>query len=94
MDTTQWGVVTPEAEAALVALAAPHRRRILRALADGPLNNKELMAALGLRQAAVSHHTTILLLRGLVERRRRGKCNYYRLTATGRKALAALEALA
>ena len=47
----------------------------------------ELASALNATQQSMSHHLTMLKLRGLVEYDRRGKSNVYRLTDAGRAAV-------
>jgi DNA-binding transcriptional ArsR family regulator len=69
------------------AIGDPQRQRILHALGERPMCVMQLQKELGHRQQAISHHLTILKLRGLVERRRDGKRSVYTLTDQGRKAV-------
>ncbi|HEV8062155.1 MAG TPA: metalloregulator ArsR/SmtB family transcription factor [Gemmataceae bacterium] len=61
-------------------LADESRLRLVLALADeGEMNVSTLCGMLHTKQPAVSHHLKLLHLSGLVEFRRDGKHNYYRL---------------
>ena len=61
-------------------LADESRLRLVLALADeGEMNVSTLCGLLHTKQPAVSHHLKLLNLAGLVEFRREGKHNYYRL---------------
>jgi DNA-binding transcriptional ArsR family regulator len=61
-------------------LADESRLRLVLALADeGEMNVSTLCGLLHTKQPAVSHHLKLLNLSGLVEFRREGKHNYYRL---------------
>jgi DNA-binding transcriptional ArsR family regulator len=61
-------------------LADESRLRLVLALADeGEMNVSTLCGLLHTKQPAVSHHLKLLHLSGLVEFRRAGKHNYYRL---------------
>jgi DNA-binding transcriptional ArsR family regulator len=61
-------------------LADESRLRLVLALADeGEMNVSTLCGLLHTKQPAVSHHLKLLHLSGLVEFRREGKHNYYRL---------------
>jgi ArsR family transcriptional regulator len=63
-------------------LADKSRLRIVLALAqDGELHVSALCDLLGQSQPAVSHHLTLMRMVGLVEYRRDGKHNYYRLSS-------------
>lgn len=71
----------------LAAMGDPVRLSIILALGIAERNVTQLCGLVGKRQQAVSHHLTILKLRGLACLDRRGKANYYRLTDEGREAL-------
>lgn len=61
-------------------LADESRLRLVLALAEqGEMNVSTLCGLLHTKQPAVSHHLKLLNLSGLVEFRREGKHNYYRL---------------
>jgi DNA-binding transcriptional ArsR family regulator len=61
-------------------LADESRLRLVLALADeGEMNVSTLCGLLHTKQPAVSHHLKLLNMSGLVEFRRDGKHNYYRL---------------
>ncbi len=61
-------------------LADESRMKILLALAqDGEMHVSALCGILGQSQPAVSHHLTLMRLTGLVNFRRDGKNNFYRL---------------
>lgn len=72
-----------ELEQLFKALADRHRVRILNLLAgaDNAVCVCKLMPALGLAQPTVSYHLKLLVEAGLLERERRGRYSYYRLTA-------------
>jgi ArsR family transcriptional regulator len=58
------------------------RLRILVLLSEGDeLHVRELCGKLGQSQPAVSHHLALLRLAGLVEQRREGKYNFYRINS-------------
>jgi ArsR family transcriptional regulator, arsenate/arsenite/antimonite-responsive transcriptional repressor len=61
-------------------MADKSRLKILLALAqDGEMHVTALCDMLGQSQPAVSHHLTLMRMRGLVGYRRDGKHNFYRL---------------
>jgi DNA-binding transcriptional ArsR family regulator len=61
-------------------LADESRLRLVLALAEqGEMNVSTLCGLLHTKQPAVSHHLKLLNLAGLVEFRREGKHNFYRL---------------
>jgi ArsR family transcriptional regulator, arsenate/arsenite/antimonite-responsive transcriptional repressor len=61
-------------------LADESRLRLVLALADeGEMNVSTLCGLLHTKQPAVSHHLKLLHLSGLVDFRREGKHNFYRL---------------
>jgi ArsR family transcriptional regulator len=69
-------------------LADKSRLKILLTLAkDGEMHVDALRALLGTSQPAVSHHLCRLLSRGLVDRRRDGKHNFYRVESDQVKTL-------
>lgn len=72
-----------ELERLFKALADRHRVRILNLLAGtgDAVCVCKLMPALGLAQPTVSYHLKLLVEAGLLERERRGRFAYYRLTA-------------
>ena len=66
------------------ALADPHRLRILALLADrGEQSVTAIGEELGQSQPAVSHHLRELKTAKLIDFRRDGKFNYYRLDEAG-----------
>jgi len=70
------------------ALADEHRLHILSLLTDrGEMSVSAIGMELGQSQPAVSHHLTQLRSAGLVDFRRDGKFNYYRVDETGVSAL-------
>lgn len=60
-------------------LADPKRLRILHEIRQGEVAVGQLASSLGLLQANVSQHLSILRKRGLVETRREGTTIYYSL---------------
>ena len=60
-------------------LASPTRLRIVEALAVGELCVCDLAVVAGVSQSAVSHHLGMLRNAGIVEPRRDGKHNFYRI---------------
>ncbi|CAN5465275.1 hypothetical protein BH10PLA2_BH10PLA2_33950 [soil metagenome] len=64
-------------------LADESRLRLVLALADeGEMNVSTLCGLLRTKQPAVSHHLKLLNMSGLVEFRREGKHNFYRLESS------------
>jgi DNA-binding transcriptional ArsR family regulator len=63
------------------AIADPHRRALLDAVASEERPVGQLAKVTGLSYSAVSQHLAILLEVGLVERRKHGKQRLYRLQA-------------
>lgn len=61
------------------ALADPNRVRLLAACFDGELCVCQLVALVGLSNAAVSKHLSLLRDAGLLESRKQGRWVYYRL---------------
>jgi DNA-binding transcriptional ArsR family regulator len=70
-------------EAALKAIAAPHRRTILRLVAGSELSAGEIAAHFELTRPAVSQHLTVLKEAGLVSERRNGTRRLYRTRPEG-----------
>jgi DNA-binding transcriptional ArsR family regulator len=68
----------------LKQLTDPTRLQALQILADGERHVGALCDAMGLPQAAVSHHLSLLRHGGLVVCRRQGKNTFYSLTTSGR----------
>ena len=64
-------------EAALKAIAAPHRRQILSLVREGELSAGEIAAHFDVTRPAVSQHLTVLKEAGLVEERRNGTRRLY-----------------
>ena len=64
--------------------------RIVEAIGAGGPHVGAIAEAAGASQQATSHHLRNCSLRGLVEMRRVGKRNHYRLTTLGRAALKAI----
>jgi DNA-binding transcriptional ArsR family regulator len=69
------------------ALADPSRRAILESLTSDEVAVKELTARFRISQPAVSQHLATLRHAGLVNRRREGRCVYYRVEPRGLKPL-------
>jgi DNA-binding transcriptional ArsR family regulator len=70
-------------EAALKAIAAPHRRQILSLVRDGELSAGEIAAHFDVTRPAVSQHLTVLKEAGLVDERRNGTRRMYRVRPDG-----------
>jgi DNA-binding transcriptional ArsR family regulator len=70
-------------EAAVKAIAAPHRRTILRLVSDGELYAGEIAAHFTLTRPAVSQHLSVLKEAGLVSERRNGTRRLYRARPEG-----------
>jgi DNA-binding transcriptional ArsR family regulator len=70
-------------EAALKAIAAPHRRTILRLVTDAELSAGEIAAHFELTRPAVSQHLGVLKEAGLVSERRNGTRRLYRARPEG-----------
>src|SRR3954469_11765094 len=70
-------------EAALKAIAAPHRRQILSLVRDGELSAGEIAAHFDVTRPAVSQHLTVLKEAGLVDERRNGTRRLYRARPEG-----------
>src|SRR5438552_4787632 len=70
-------------EAALKALAAPRRRRMLSLVRDGELSAGEIASHFDVTRPAVSQHLTLLKEAGLVNERRNGTKRLYRARPEG-----------
>jgi DNA-binding transcriptional ArsR family regulator len=70
-------------EAALKAIAAPHRRTILRLVTEAELSAGEIAAHFELTRPAVSQHLSVLKEAGLVSERRNGTRRLYRARPQG-----------
>jgi DNA-binding transcriptional ArsR family regulator len=70
-------------EAALKAIAAPHRLRILRLVREEELSAGEIAAHFDVTRPAVSQHLTVLKEAGLVNERRNGTRRLYRARPEG-----------
>ena len=70
-------------EAALRAIAAPHRRQILTLVRDGELSAGEIAAHFDVTRPAVSQHLNVLKEAGLVSERRNGTRRLYRARPEG-----------
>jgi DNA-binding transcriptional ArsR family regulator len=70
-------------EAALKAIAAPHRRQILSLVRDDELSAGEIAAHFDVTRPAVSQHLTVLKEAGLVDERRNGTRRMYRVRPAG-----------
>lgn len=70
-------------EAAIRALAEPHRRRILELVRDGELTAGEIASAFDVTRPAVSQHLTVLRNAGLLQERRQGTKRLYRARPEG-----------
>jgi DNA-binding transcriptional ArsR family regulator len=70
-------------EAALKAIAAPRRRRILSLVRDGELSAGEIAAHFDVTRPAVSQHLNVLKEAGLVSERRNGTRRLYRVRPQG-----------
>lgn len=67
----------------LRALAAPHRRAILRLVTHEELSAGEIAEAFAVTRTAVSQHLTVLRGAGLLLERRDGTRRYYRARPEG-----------
>jgi DNA-binding transcriptional ArsR family regulator len=70
-------------EAALKAIAAPHRRQILSLVRDDELSAGEIATHFEVTRPAVSQHLTVLKEAGLVDERRNGTRRLYRARPEG-----------
>jgi DNA-binding transcriptional ArsR family regulator len=76
-------------EAAIRAIAEPHRRSILRLVADRELSAGEIAAQFEVTRPAVSQHLTVLREAGLLTERRDGTRRLYRARPEGLSGLRA-----
>ena len=65
------------------AIAAPHRRTILRLVIDAELSAGEIAANFELTRPAISQHLSVLKEAGLVSERRNGTRRLYRARPEG-----------
>jgi DNA-binding transcriptional ArsR family regulator len=70
-------------EAALKAIAAPNRRRILALVSNKELSAGEIAGHFDVTRPAVSQHLTVLKEAGLVNERRNGTRRLYRARPEG-----------
>ena len=70
-------------EAALRAIAEPHRRQILRLVREAELSAGEIASHFEVTRPAVSQHLTVLKEAGLVSERRNGTRRLYRARPEG-----------
>src|SRR5438105_15445587 len=70
-------------EAALKAIAASRRRRMLSLVRDGELSAGEIAAHFDVTRPAVSQHLNVLKEAGLVDERRNGTRRLYRARPEG-----------
>jgi DNA-binding transcriptional ArsR family regulator len=70
-------------EAALKAIAEPHRRRILSLVRDGELSAGEIAGNFEITGPAISQHLNVLKGAGLVSERRNGTRRLYRARPEG-----------
>ena len=70
-------------EAALKAIAAPHRRRILWLVRDEELSAGEIASHFDVTRPAISQHLNVLKEAGLVNERRNGTRRLYRARPEG-----------
>ncbi|CAN5359055.1 metalloregulator ArsR/SmtB family transcription factor [soil metagenome] len=70
-------------DAALKAIAEPHRRRILTLVRDAELSAGEIAAHFDVTRPAVSQHLNVLKEAGLVSERRNGTRRLYRARPQG-----------
>ncbi len=61
-------------------LSDSNRRRILYCIGENEMCVNNISECLGLEQSLVSHHLRELYQCGLVERERKGKKNFYRIS--------------
>jgi DNA-binding transcriptional ArsR family regulator len=70
-------------EAALRAIAEPHRREILTLVRDREVSSGEIAAHFDVTRPAVSQHLTVLKEAGLVSERRNGTRRLYQARPEG-----------
>jgi DNA-binding transcriptional ArsR family regulator len=66
-------------------ISDPTRLQVISLLSERERHVGGLCEELTQSQPAVSHHLTLLRLGGIIDRRRQGKNNFYRLTHTGER---------
>jgi demethylmenaquinone methyltransferase/2-methoxy-6-polyprenyl-1,4-benzoquinol methylase/ArsR family transcriptional regulator len=71
--------------AALNAAAEETRLRLIALLSQSELTVSEVVTILGQSQPRVSRHLKLLVVAGLVERRREGAWAFFRLSQAGKK---------
>jgi DNA-binding transcriptional ArsR family regulator len=76
-------------DAALRAIAEPHRREILRLVHDEELTAGEIARRFDVTRPAISQHLTVLREAGLVVERREGTRRWYRARPEGTRELRA-----
>src|SRR6185503_19672014 len=76
-------------EAALKAIAAPHRRQILSLVRDEELSAGEIAAHFDVTRPAISQHLGVLKEAGLVSERRKGTRRLYQVRPQGLEELKA-----
>ncbi len=77
--------ITQRAATLLKMIADPTRLNVLMILAEGEQTVSGLCRSIGaMSQPAVSHHIALIRHGCLIEPRREGKFNFYRLTPLGR----------
>ena len=75
------GMVFERAAEVFGLLSAPVRLRIVDALCAREMNVSELIDRLGVAQANISQHLSLLYRSGMLTRRREGALVYYRVNA-------------
>jgi DNA-binding transcriptional ArsR family regulator len=78
----------------LKQVSDPTRIQVISLLSERERHVGGLCEELTQSQPAVSHHLTLLRLGGIVERRRQGKNNLYRLTGAGERLSRIVECVA
>lgn len=78
-----------EMEAALKAIAEPHRREILSLVRDGELTAGEIAGHFDVTRPAISQHLNVLKEAGLVSERRNGTRRLYQARPEGLEELKA-----
>ncbi len=68
-----------KAAKALKVLAHPIRLKVVEFLEDGEKNVGKIQKHIGLQQAVTSQHLKIMLVNGLLNKRRQGNFIYYRI---------------
>lgn len=74
-------------DAALGAIAEPHRREILGLIATSELSAGEIAARFDVSRPAISQHLAVLRAAGLVTERRAGTRRFYRARREGLEGL-------